>query len=79
MPSAARAARRAVAGSQLGAAQLLEGLWAYCVLGMGRQLGGAMNRDIAADRKNLLSLSAIDFGIIVDGAIVMMDAILRRR
>jgi Cu/Ag efflux pump CusA len=46
---------------------------------MGRQLGGAMNRDIAADRKNLLSLSAIDFGIIVDGAIVMMDAILRRR
>jgi cobalt-zinc-cadmium resistance protein CzcA len=28
---------------------------------------------------NLLSLGAIDFGIIVDGAIVMMDAILRRR
>lgn len=28
---------------------------------------------------NLLSLGAIDFGIIVDGAIVMMEAILRRR
>lgn len=28
---------------------------------------------------NLLSLGAIDFGIIVDGAIVMMDAIYRRR
>jgi cobalt-zinc-cadmium resistance protein CzcA len=28
---------------------------------------------------NLLSLGAIDFGIIVDGAIVMSDAILRRR
>ena len=28
---------------------------------------------------NLLSLGAIDFGIIVDGAIVMTDAILRRR
>ena len=28
---------------------------------------------------NLLSLGAIDFGIIVDGAIVMIDAILRRR
>jgi cobalt-zinc-cadmium resistance protein CzcA len=28
---------------------------------------------------NLLSLGAIDFGIIVDGAIVMMDAIFRRR
>ncbi|HEY1544569.1 MAG TPA: CusA/CzcA family heavy metal efflux RND transporter [Xanthobacteraceae bacterium] len=28
---------------------------------------------------NLLSLSAIDFGIIVDGAIVMTEAILRRR
>jgi cobalt-zinc-cadmium resistance protein CzcA len=28
---------------------------------------------------NLLSLGAIDFGIVVDGAIVMMEAILRRR
>ena len=28
---------------------------------------------------NLLSLGAIDFGILVDGAIVMMEAILRRR
>ena len=28
---------------------------------------------------NLLSLGAIDFGIIVDGAIVMLEAILRRR
>jgi len=28
---------------------------------------------------NLLSLGAIDFGIIVDGAIVMMESILRRR
>src|SRR5205823_126126 len=28
---------------------------------------------------NLLSLGAIDFGIIVDGAIVMTEAILRRR
>ena len=28
---------------------------------------------------NLLSLGAIDFGIIVDGAIVMSEAILRRR
>jgi len=28
---------------------------------------------------NLLSLGAIDFGIIVDGSIVMIDAILRRR
>ncbi|MFO0562772.1 MAG: CusA/CzcA family heavy metal efflux RND transporter [Polyangiales bacterium] len=28
---------------------------------------------------NLLSLGAIDFGIIVDGAIVLMEAILRRR
>src|ERR1051325_4983876 len=28
---------------------------------------------------NLLSLGAIDFGIIVDGAIVMVDAVLRRR
>ena len=28
---------------------------------------------------NLLSLGAIDFGIVVDGAIVMTDAILRRR
>ena len=28
---------------------------------------------------NLLSLGAIDFGIIVDGAIVMTETILRRR
>ncbi len=28
---------------------------------------------------NLLSLGAIDFGILVDGAIVMMENILRRR
>jgi Cu/Ag efflux pump CusA len=28
---------------------------------------------------NLLSLGAIDFGIIVDGAIVVMENILRRR
>ena len=28
---------------------------------------------------NLLSLGAIDFGIIVDGAVVMVEAILRRR
>ncbi len=28
---------------------------------------------------NLFSLGAIDFGIIVDGAIVVMEAILRRR
>lgn len=28
---------------------------------------------------NLLSLGAIDFGIIVDGAIVVMESILRRR
>ena len=27
---------------------------------------------------NLLSLGAIDFGIIVDGAIVLMEVILRR-
>jgi cobalt-zinc-cadmium resistance protein CzcA len=28
---------------------------------------------------NLMSLGAIDFGIIVDGAIVVMESILRRR
>ncbi len=28
---------------------------------------------------NLLSLGAIDFGIIVDGSIVMLEAILRQR
>ena len=28
---------------------------------------------------NLFSLGAIDFGVIVDGAIVVMEAILRRR
>jgi len=34
---------------------------------------------LAAIPANLLSLGAIDFGIIVDGAIVMSEAILRRR